>query len=840
MTASTDAPADRSEPVPGSSPAGDEPESARVPVLAEGVEFLGELPGSGYRQTPCLVRRADGSMLQLTPLLYGALQEIDGRRGYDEIAPRLSRRIGKTAAAEDVRYLVEKKLEPLGVLQGADGAEPVTRKPNPLLALRPRVVLSDPESTRRVTGPFARLFAPLIAVPVLLAFVVSAGWVLFDKGLAAPTHQAFYQPGLLLAVFGLTIVSAGFHEFGHAAACRRGGATPGTMGFGLYIVYPAFYTDVSDSYRLDRRRRLVVDLGGLYFNTIFSVAAMAVWLVTRWDALLLVVGLQVLQMLRQLTPVIRADGYHILADVTGVPDLFAHLGPTIRSIWPGNWRKRDSRSLKRWARVLVLLWVALIVPSLAFALIGGAVSMPRLLATAWDSLGIQWHALTGGVGGGDYGRAAVSLLKMVSLVLPVAGLIALLGRTVLRTARKTWAWTGGSARRRGVALLAAGSLVVALGWCWWPRDQYVPVRSHERGTVLQLAGWLHPTSVGAARRVSVSSVPQGERRSALLLVPRPGNGSPRPALLVLPSAGGPPQILAVPARADAAAPRSSADGGTPANPWPFPFAPPPDAKPGDNRAMTVNTKDGTAVYDVAFSVVWVSGENVQQRNEAVALANCSNCTSVSVAFQTIFLIGSSDVVTPVNSSLAVNYGCRDCRTTAIAVQLVASLTALPDPETMAQLDEIWRDLDALATDVPDLSDQQIYDRLKVLESRILLTLDRAGGAITDTVEAADGTAEKPSGSPSSQPTPTPTPAPGDAATAGAGNGATGTSGSTDSRAGTGGGSSSGSSPTTAPSSGSSATGSSAGPASPRPATTPSASTGSASPAPVAGPAAGKG
>ena len=127
-------------------------------------------------------------------------------------------------------------------------------------------------------------------------------WVLFDKGLAAPTHQAFYQPGLLLTVFALTIVSAGFHEFGHAAACRRGGATPGTMGFGLYIVFPAFYTDVSDSYRLDRRRRLWVDLGGLYFNTIFSVGAMALWVVTRWDALLLVVGLQVLQMLRQLTP----------------------------------------------------------------------------------------------------------------------------------------------------------------------------------------------------------------------------------------------------------------------------------------------------------------------------------------------------------------------------------------------------------------------------------------------------------------------------------------------------------------------------------------------------------
>ena len=134
--------------------------------------------------------------------------------------------------------------------------------------------------------------------------------------------------------------------------------------------------------------------------------------------------------------------------------------------------------------------------------------------------------------------------------------------------------------------------------------------------------------------------------------------------------------------------------------------------------MTVNTKDGTALYDVAFSVVWVSGGDVEQRNEAVALANCTNCTSVSVAFQTIFILGRSDVaITPVNSSLAVNYGCRDCGTSAISVQLVASLTALPDPATMVRLNEIWRELDRLAGQIPDLSDRRIYDRLTALARR---------------------------------------------------------------------------------------------------------------------------
>ena len=158
-----------------------------------------------------------------------------------------------------------------------------------------------------------------------------------EKGLAVRDPQAFDSPGLLLAVFALGVLSAGFHELGHAAACRYGGATPGAMGAGIYLVWPAFYTNVDDSYRLDRKGRLRVDLGGLYFNALVAVVVTGLWLVTRQDALLLGVAMQLLQMLRQLAPVIRADGYHILADLTGVPNLFAHLGPTLRGMLPWHW-----------------------------------------------------------------------------------------------------------------------------------------------------------------------------------------------------------------------------------------------------------------------------------------------------------------------------------------------------------------------------------------------------------------------------------------------------------------------------------------------------------------------
>ena len=125
------------------------------------------------------------------------------------------------------------------------------------------------------------LFHPLVVIPFVLAFAVTSGWVLFREGLAAATRDAFTEPGLFLLVFAVTALSAGFHEFGHAAACRYGGATPGAMGAGLYLVWPAFYTEVGDSYRLGRAGRVRVDLGGLYFNALFAVAMFGVWAVTQ-------------------------------------------------------------------------------------------------------------------------------------------------------------------------------------------------------------------------------------------------------------------------------------------------------------------------------------------------------------------------------------------------------------------------------------------------------------------------------------------------------------------------------------------------------------------------------
>src|SRR3954470_10234817 len=421
---------------------------------ADGVQLIGEMPGSGYREPPALVRRADGQTIQLTPLLYQLLQLVDGGQAVEDVANELSRRTGRLVNPDNVRTLVDDQLRPLGLLLRPDGTQPEVKRSNPLLGLRFRFAVTDPERTRRLTAPFAVLFRPLVAVPLLAAFALVCWWVFFAKGLASATYEAFQHPGLLLLVIAVTTLSAGFHEFGHAAAARYGGATPGAMGAGLYVIWPAFYTDVTDSYRLGRGGRLRTDLGGLYFNAIVAVAVAGAWMATRYDALLLVVATQILQMLRQLTPLVRFDGYHVLADLTGVPDLFHRIKPTLLGLLPWRWGHPDTTVLKVWARAVVTVWVVVVVPALLAALALMVLALPHVLATAWVKLQAEQQQLATTWGDGDVTASLARMIAIAAVALPILGTFVILTRTLRRASVSVWRRTAGRPALRGLSVLA--------------------------------------------------------------------------------------------------------------------------------------------------------------------------------------------------------------------------------------------------------------------------------------------------------------------------------------------------------------------------------------------------
>ncbi len=724
-------------PRPGVSETGE----LEIPTRAEDVELLGRVKQSGHREPPALVRRGDGQVVQVTPILYEVLSAIDGRRDHEQLAGEISQAIGRPIKLEQVRWLIEEKLRPLGLLREPDGAQPALRKANPLLALKGRVVVTNTRITNRIAMVFAPLFAGPLVVAFTVAFAAVIGWLFFSKGLAAPMRQALYEPQLLLMVFALTALSAGFHELGHAAACRYGGGKPGAMGFGLYLLWPAFYTDVTDSYRLERGKRLRVDLGGMYFNAVFAVAAFALWSATGWDALLIVVPLQLLQMLRHLIPLVRLDGYHILADLTGVPDLFAYIKPVVGSMVP--FRKSDpkAKNLRLRARIVVTLWVIAVIPILLFTLLVIVMTLPRIAATAWDSIGLQWNALQESLSEKEYASAGLGLVSIVAIGLPVLSMGYLLSRVVRRTARRVWRTTESHPIRRGVAVLALIGIVAGLVTAWWPHGQYRPIEANDRATFVDVR--FRPPAL--FDRTSTSDVQTRDAAFTSVgdLLPDPGQGDG-----LLPGEE--------PEEVEGIAETTSGD---------LPFALPSPPGTGDNQALAVNTEDGATVTDLAFELLTLAGGDVDNRNEAYALASCMACATVAVAFQVILVLEEADVVVPQNVAAALNAFCERCLTYAVAMQMIFTIDEPLSKRALREVAALMRQMERLEKKGSKLSFEELLIRVDGIRIAILALLAEEGAIA---LEPADWDEQgdvptpeliespSPSGEPESSPSPSPT------------------------------------------------------------------------------------
>jgi putative peptide zinc metalloprotease protein len=442
-----------------------------VPRLAAGTELLGEYKDSGFAQPPCLIRRADGQVISMSRLLYLVACQIDGNRCMAAIADLVSDDFGRTLTCEQVRYLITAKLTPLGIIAGP-GAPAAPPKASPLLTLRARATLL-PARAAVVAGTLLR---PLFRWPVMAAVAATVVavdyWLFVGHGLGAGVSQVLRDPVDLLIVLALTLASAAFHECGHAAACRFGGARPGRIGVGIYLIWPSFFTNVTDSYRLGKRGRLRTDLGGLYFNLIFILVLAAIYTTTSAGTLLLVIAVTHLEMLEQLLPFARFDGYYILSDLTGVPDLFTRVIPVLKSTRPGARHDPRAAGLTRSARVTVTAWVFSVIPLLAGTFGYLLLYLPAINRALWHTATQQAHLTVAAAARHHYAAAAGGVIGAVLTALPAIGMCYVTGGLARSAATASLRWSAGWPGRRLAAAVVALGCIAALGAFWTLQGQF--------------------------------------------------------------------------------------------------------------------------------------------------------------------------------------------------------------------------------------------------------------------------------------------------------------------------------------------------------------------------------
>jgi putative peptide zinc metalloprotease protein len=286
----------------------DRPADTLTPPPPADVELPAARPFPDNGSTRSFVVPADDGRraVQVSATALFLLRSAREGRPLPEIAARLSE-----SSARDVG-VVEVERAYSEVLAALD------RGPTARAAGRPGSWLVVPLVPAGVVRAVARPLARLLAAPAVLCAVAAAALIpaaLF-AGADGPVTG---RDGLLgyLVFVGLLVL----HEFGHAAATVRGGGRPAAIGFLVYLVWPCFYTDVTDSWRLGRGRRIAVDVGGIYIQLIGTELVALAALTTGSQPLRVALVFSLVSIGFTLNPFLKFDGYWLLADALGVSDL---------------------------------------------------------------------------------------------------------------------------------------------------------------------------------------------------------------------------------------------------------------------------------------------------------------------------------------------------------------------------------------------------------------------------------------------------------------------------------------------------------------------------------------
>jgi len=309
-----------------------------LPPLREDLRLISGAPAPDGSPTWLLVDPVRGKYFQIGWAAYQMLSRWNGRSAetlLSHIHAETTCRVTSQDIDNFLRFLYASHLmrdPPQGGYQ-AYVAQAEAAKPQWLMWLVHhylffQIPLFRPDRFLRTTLPFvewlfARSTAWIIGLIGLMGiYLISRQWETFT----ATMLHFFTLRGMALYVLGLTIVKI-FHELGHAYTATRYGCRVPTMGIAMILMVPMLYSDTSDAWKLtSRRQRAAIGAAGMVVECSLAALAMFAWNfldngVARSLAFIVATTSLALGLAINLNPFMRFDGYYVLSDMLGIPNL---------------------------------------------------------------------------------------------------------------------------------------------------------------------------------------------------------------------------------------------------------------------------------------------------------------------------------------------------------------------------------------------------------------------------------------------------------------------------------------------------------------------------------------
>ena len=285
--------------------------------------------------------RASQRHHRFTPQAHLLIGLMDGQRTVQELWEIACDRLGDDSPTQDEVIQLLSQLHASDVLQcdvppnAAELLERYERQQRRRQLGRVASVFSwrfpliDPERFLKATVSLIRpLFgwtgaAVWLAVVVPALLLVGMHWTDLTRGFL----DRLFSAQTLVVLWLLFPVIKALHELGHAFATKAFGGEVHDMGVMLLVFTPVPYVDASSASAFRSKwQRILVGAAGMLVEVFLAALALYVWLSVEPGALsavayntILIAGLTTI--LFNANPLLRYDGYYILADLLEIPNL---------------------------------------------------------------------------------------------------------------------------------------------------------------------------------------------------------------------------------------------------------------------------------------------------------------------------------------------------------------------------------------------------------------------------------------------------------------------------------------------------------------------------------------
>ncbi|USR91417.1 M50 family metallopeptidase [Phormidium yuhuli AB48] len=242
-----------------------------------------------------------------------------------------------------------------GMLEGTERQKPPKGKFNPLQLLFFKIPLINPDRwlDRHInklrwiwTKPVSLLLLAVLSASLVTGIAQSPAILQLGTQLWSQHRAAILIPFILLAMLVVSI-----HELGHAFTLKHYGGVVPEIGLLFMCLFPAAYTNTSDSYCLSRWKRVQVVAAGVL--TQILIAAMALWLwILAVPRSSLYIGSYLLMLAAlftialNLNPLAKFDGYHLAVAATGINNLRSRSFKFYQRLFQGKPRRETAADAK--------------------------------------------------------------------------------------------------------------------------------------------------------------------------------------------------------------------------------------------------------------------------------------------------------------------------------------------------------------------------------------------------------------------------------------------------------------------------------------------------------------